>query len=353
MDLMWTHAGRRFGAEDLVHWRRRKDRSLEAAIDDASIVVLGPHASAAFPQELKPFINPDLTLRRQLDYSDWLTGYLGRCWAEASDQVIFIENPHSRVVLDPNRAPSECPMETLKLCFQRLRDVGPNAPLGGVDFIRPVTFGGWPVLLEPKSAQGWQALEKAWSSAAALGAMEYLRLSAQIVEACARRCASVQRRLVVFSLHDTMNHKMGPDGAINIERPVADRLPFWVNLGNLGDPDGGALPDSALSMDTGAARQMASTFLKALTAIEPGAAPEVTLNQPYKGARETQVFGASLAQAGLPSGSGAIQIEFRRESLLGTDATALLMSAGSDWPPIDVVRLQSIAKSLARHLTVS
>lgn len=353
MDLVWTQAGRKFTTDELVHWRHKHHRALETAIDDASIVVLGPHSSAAFPYELKPFVNPDLTLRRQLDFSDWLTGLLGRHWAEASDQVLFIENPHSRLVLDPNRAPSDHPMETLKACFHRIREEGPNAALGGVDFIRPVTFSGWPVLLEPESDQGWKALKEAWSSAASLGAMEYLRLSAQIVDACARRCADGQRRLVVFSLHDTMNHKMGTDGAINIERAAADRLPSWVNLGNLGDLDGEALPDSAVSMDAQSARQMASAFSKALTAIEPGSAPAVTLNQPYKGARETQVFGARLALAGLPHGSGAMQIEFRRESLLGSEASDQLMSPGVDWPPIDEGRLQRIANSLARHVILN
>lgn len=353
MDLVWTQAGRRFTVEELVHWRGKHQRSLETAIKDACIVVLGPHASAAFPHELKPFVNPDLTPRRQLDFSDWLTGHLGRYWAEASDHVLFVENPHSRVVLDPNRAPSEQPMEALKTCFQRLREAGPNADLQGVDSIRPVTFSGWPVLLEPESEQGWMALKEAWSSAAPLGAMEYLRLSTQIVDACVRRCTDVQRRLVVFSLHDTMNHKMGPDGAIDIERATADRLPSWVNLGNLGNLDGEALQESALSMDAQAARQMASAFSKALTAIEPGSAPAVTLNQPYKGARETQVFGARLALAGLPHGSGAMQIEFRRESLLGSEASDLLMSPGVDWPPIDGERLQRIAASLARHVTLT
>lgn len=322
-------------------------------MEEASIVVLGPHASAAFPQELSPFINPDLTPRRQLDFSDWLTGYLGRFWADASDDVIFVENPHSRVVLDPNRTPSEQPMASLRTCFQRLREAGPSASLAGVDFIRPVTFSGWPVLMEPRTAKEWLALEKAWTGAASLGAKEYLRLSAHVVESCARRCASDGRRLIVFSLHDTMNFKMGADGAINLARSAADCLPHWVNLGNLGQPDGSAWPGSTLSIEQDAACQIATAFGTALTAIEPGHAPAVTLNVPYKGARETQVFGALLAQARLPRGSGAMQIEFRRESLLGTQACEVLQTAGDGWPIPNLGRLRMIAQSLARHVGAS
>ena len=39
---------------------------------------------------------PALTRRKQFDYSDVITSSLGRAWAQADPQVVFVENPHSQ-----------------------------------------------------------------------------------------------------------------------------------------------------------------------------------------------------------------------------------------------------------------
>ena len=70
--------------------------------------------------DLLPPGDPALTRRKQYDYSDAITSPLGRAWAAADPAVIFVECPHSRVVLDPNRAPPADAMSSLREFFRRL-----------------------------------------------------------------------------------------------------------------------------------------------------------------------------------------------------------------------------------------
>ena len=101
----WIPAGRTFGFDELVFWKGKGSLPFNSAAARIDTIVLGPHAGARLPAELQPFVDPALTRRKQYDYSDAITSPLGRAWAAADPAVIFVECPHSRVVLDPNRAP--------------------------------------------------------------------------------------------------------------------------------------------------------------------------------------------------------------------------------------------------------
>ncbi len=338
-DLLWLAAGRSHGFDDLVFWQDRGRRPFEAVAAAVTTVVLGPHASAAFPAELKPFIAPGLTLRKQLDYSDVLTSALGRAWAAADPGVVFVENPHSRLVMDPNRAPPAQPLQDLREFWARLarqRAGESGISFAGVDAIRPITFSGEDVLLEPADEAGWAALAAALARSHALGPQAYGAAAESVIDKV--RASGPARGLLVISLHDTMNTKMRADGAIVVERPVADRLPAWVNLGNRGDENG---EGSEVSLAAPALRRLALAWADAL-----GAAPaEISLNRPYKGAHETLRWGQALAGQG---DSGAVQAEFLREALLGPAAVAHLQHPGTDWPQGLEPRLADIARRLAR-----
>lgn len=338
-DLLWLDAGRTHGFDDLVFWQDRGRKPFEAVASDIRTVVLAPHASAAFPAELKPFIAPGLTRRKQFDFSDVLTSALGRAWAAADPTLVFIENPHSRLVMDPNRAPPDQPLQGLREFWARLarqRAGEKGVSFAGVDAIRPITFSGEDVLLEPADEGGWAALAGALSRSHALGPQAYGAAVESVID---KVCANgAGQGLLVISLHDTMNTQMRADGAIVVERPEADRLPAWVNLGNRGDEQG---EGSAVSLPAPALRRLAADWARGL-----GAAPgEISLNVPYKGAHETLRWGQALAGQ---AHSGALQAEFRREALLGPAATIHLQQPGTDWPQGLEPRLADIARKLAR-----
>ncbi|MFN9574417.1 MAG: N-formylglutamate amidohydrolase [Betaproteobacteria bacterium] len=231
-DLLWIDAGRRFGFDDLVfrHDRQRPFAQVAGAIDT---IVLGPHASAAFPAELRPFIAPALTRRKQCDFSDIITASLGRAWVAADPRVVYVENPVSRLVLDPNRAPPADPIAGLREFYRRLarQRAGEPVGFGGVDAVRPITFGGEDVLVEPDSAAAWQTLATTLADVAARTVTAYRACCDEVLRTVIeRRPANAPLR--VFSLHDTMNTKMRADGAIVVERAPADRLPLWAKLCN-------------------------------------------------------------------------------------------------------------------------
>lgn len=339
-EVLWLDAGRTHGFDDLVFWHGRDHGTpFDAVAGSIRTVVLGPHASAGFPAELRPFVAPGLTRRKQFDFSDVLTSALGRAWAAADPTLVFIENPHSRLVMDPNRAPPVQPMADLREFWARLsrqRAGEAGVSFAGVDAIRPITFSGEDVLLQPTDEAGWAALATALSRCHTLGPGAYGAAVEQVMGEVRRE--GPPRGLLVVSLHDTMNTKMRADGAIVVERPVADRLPAWINLGNRGDVQG---EGDAVSLPAARLRQLAATWAQALGA----ARGEISLNHPYKGAQETLHWGQALA--GQPD-SGAVQAEFRREALLGPEATAQLQRPGADWPTGLGERLAGIAGQLAR-----
>ncbi len=351
--LEWIDAGRQFTADDMVFWQGRGREPLAAALPHIDTIVLGPHASAAFPAELRPFVAPALTRRKQFDYSDVLTSTLGRAWAQADPHVVFVENPHSRLVLDGNR---EAPADVgpgLREFFARLarQRHGEKVSFGGVDAVRPITFAGEVVLQEPASEAQWAQLVEALATAGALGARPYFAARQAVIDAvlAARKPGAALR---VVSLHDTMNTKIRADGAIVVERPEADRLPAWVNFGNRGDVQG---EEDGLPLTLAAAemRRIRTAWADAF-AVEFGSTGVMgasagdggfSLNEPYKGAFETVFFGAQLQTLAEPC-VGAVQVEFLRESLLGPAVTAGLQRPGTDWPAPDAAHLARVVASL-------
>lgn len=340
-NLLWIEPGRRFAPGELMHWQG--DASLQARAASIDTIVLGPHASAAFPAELRPFINPALTRRQQCDFSDCTTSVLGRLWSQADDGVIFIENPHARLALDANRAPPPDWLADLQEFFGRLRlqQAGQTPSFSGIDAIRPISFSGTPVLLEPRSAEEWKALGDALGQCISQGITVYRQACEQVLRTV--MAARPGKPVRVISLHDTMNTQMGDDGALLRQRPAAEQLPAWVNFGTLADEQGEAMDEAHPPSYPGAsARQLLRLWSESLGA-ERG---DFSLNRPYKGAYETRHFAEQLRAHKAPH-SGSIQVEFRREALLGEAATARLQEAGEDWPETELPHLQKIAQALA------
>lgn len=371
----WIPAGTRFGEDDFVYYRDKGVRPVGDVLAEIDLIVTGPHGSAAFPEELAPFVDDRLTTRLQFDFTDVSTSPIGRRWAAIDPHVIYVENPHPRAVRDANRPRPADLGAGLREAFDRLRAAGETGrpSLAGVDAVRPVTFGYLPVLREPRSDQGWAELVGALEAAGALGVDEYERVRDDLIErtltAKLTRLATIDpsvlsvsewrsaTTLFTLSLHDTMNHTARSDGAICLERPPADRLPTVVAMSNRGGPDGsvrastsgGLIDDASVpSLDPSTLRALGNAYRFAFEAPGPD---DVAYNRPYLGGHETTVAGPwmrSRAARSLVEGIdgvtvglhlGAWQNEFRREYLLGPDAVAQLMEPGDDWvtPPDDRV----------------
>jgi hypothetical protein len=377
-DLVWIPAGTRFGPDDMLFYADKGRRPLDDVLADIDVLVSGPHATARLPRELEPFLADGLTRRLQFDYSDCTTCPITRRWAELDPHVLFVEDPHPRAIRDPNR-PSPKDLEAdLREAFARVRSAAGSLPsLGGVDAVRPVTFAGIPVFAEPADESGWQGLVGTLSEVAArgVGAYESLRdeLVERVIDAKLRRLGSLDpdrvtvaewrtaTSLIVLSMHDTMNTTALSDGAIVGERNPADRLPEVVALSNRGDLDGEArvpadgsrpAPDDVPTMDPSWLRALAEAHRRAFAVDVPA---HVALNQPYLGSREIQLNGPRLAALSRitlgrhPDGPliglqlGAVQAEFRRETLLGEATTAALHQPGGDWPEIPADHIDAIA----------
>lgn len=347
-ELLWIEAGRQFALEDMVFWQTAGQQPFEQVAAQIDTIVLGPHASAAFPSELKPFVNPELTQRKQCDFSDVLTSTLGRLWAQIDPNTVFVENPHPRVAGDANRAPPLDPMADLRQFFFRLarQKNGEKVSFAGIDAIRPVTFSGELVLGEPQNEAEWAQLAHAMQRCMNQGVTPYRAACQRVVDTVLS--AGPPRAVRVFSLHDTMNTKMHPSGAIVVERPPSDRLPHIANLGNRGDVNGESSDPADLVTISGAhLRQLADQWAQALNIAPEQFASSLTLNQPYKGAYETVFFGQRLAHY-QQHGSGAIQVEFLREYLMGPEQLAALQRPGSHWPDANLQVLTRLATALAQ-----
>lgn len=373
-DIDWIPAGRTFGVGDMVFFAGRGERDLDDVLADIDLIVTGPHASAAFPEEMAPFVDARMTRRLQYDFTDISTSPVARRWAELDPRVLYIEDPHPRAVRDANRPRPDDLGATLRQAFERLVAAGEAKPdLTGVDAIRPVTFGLRPVLVEPHDDAGWNAMVAAFEAAGALGVDRYERvrdeLIERVIEAKLARLSSLDptttseadwasaTTLDHLSIHDTMNHTARSDGAICVERAPADRLPNVVALSNRGDGEGevsvcagvGIRADVAVpTMDPARLRRIAGAYRSAFAADAPG---DVALNRPYLGGHETQVIGPRLRAleplAVVRTGDGPArqlrfgswQNEFLREFLLGPEASAALMAPGREWaaPPAERV----------------
>ena len=239
----WIPAGTRFGIDDMAFFVGSGERDIDEALADVDLVVTGPHAAAAFPAELQPFVDARFTKRLQYDFTDVSTSPIARRWAQIDPHVLYIEDPHPRAVRDANRPHPVDVVAGLREAFARLdaAESGSRPSLAGVDAVRPVTFGYLPVYRKPQDDSEWNELSGALATAGELGIDQYERvrddLIQRVIEAKLRRLATLDpstcsvsewnsaTTLDVLSLHDTMNHTARPDGAICLEREVVDRLP--------------------------------------------------------------------------------------------------------------------------------
>ena len=361
-DLLYLEAGRHFDFQDLVSWCGKDEgEPFEEVATRIDTVVFGPHASAAFPSELRPFISPALTRRKQHDYSDVITSAVGRAWAKADPGVVFVEAPHSRVVGDLNRPPIDDPIPHLRTFFERLRKqrAGESVGFVGIDGVRPITFANEEVLVEPDSEEGWEALAAALDTARCLGSSAYVAAQERVLEMvlASRAVAPQGKPLQVIGLHDTMNTKMHRDGAVTVERPMDGCMPWLVNFGNCGDAHGEYCGADLLT-PAAEMRGVAQCWEAALSPIcgrggqkdmPGGRGGAISLNVPYAGGHEVCTWAARLRQ--LVSATDAplvFQVEFERKALLGPVASQVLLSPGSDWPCADAQYIAEVAIGLRK-----
>jgi hypothetical protein len=369
-DIDWIPRGTTFGVEDMAFFHGKGDRGLDDVLADIDLVITGPHATGAFPEEMQPWVDTRLTRRLQYDFSDVSTSPVARRWAAIDPHVLYIEDPHPRAIRDANRPRPSDIQAVMREAFARIEAEREGRPsLAGVDAIRPVTFGYLPVLRAPVDDAEWVMMEAAFTAAmrGGIDAYEQLRddLIGRVIDAKLRRlyglapgsvsvaewCSATH--LDVLSIHDTMNHTARPDGAVCVERAPADRLPAVVALSNRGDARGEQrTSDSAdlradidvVTMPPARLRAIGSAYRRAFDA---GGPDDVGYNRPYLGGHETQVIGPRLRaiqpRAVVRPDDGparqlhlaAWQNEFCREFLLGEVATAEMMQPGAHWvmPP--------------------
>lgn len=353
--LEWIPSGTRFSFEDIVSWSgKTPGQRFEEVASRIDTIVVGPHASAAFPEELRAFVSPNLTHRKQFDFSDVSTRPLGREWARLDPHVVFVENPHARVVTDPNRARGEDPELHLREFFARLdslRDGTANVSFAGVDAVRPVTFSLEDVLLEPDDEapphgdRSWASLVDALKTTAQLGPLAYERALDRVVGLVLEARAGKQIQFV--GLHDTSNFKMRPDGAIVVERPEKDRLPSIVNFGNVGNSlgDGPTLANTTLASGD-QMRRIASAWAHAFgVESQQDIADAISFNHPYAGGHEVQTWSRRFFQHN-DADVVTFQVEFERAFVLGPKADEALRHPGSSWPAEDSDHVHRVASQL-------
>ncbi len=163
----WIPEGTRFGADEMTYFVGRGERSVDDALADIDLVVTGPHASAAFPAEMQPFVDVRLTKRLQYDFTDVSTSPVARRWAEIDPHVLYVEDPHPRAVRDANRPRPDDLAAVLREAFDRLDEDAPTTrpSLAGVDAVRPVTFGYLPVYTKPRTDTEWNEFGAALTTA--------------------------------------------------------------------------------------------------------------------------------------------------------------------------------------------
>ncbi|QKT12602.1 N-formylglutamate amidohydrolase [Rhodococcus sp. W8901] len=348
---LFVPAGTEFTPEDLVFYADPGNRTLDQALAEADLLVSCPHSGYAIPEELAPFLAPEFTRRLQFDFTDMSTGPIVRRWAEIDPRIVYVENPHPRMIRDPNRARPTDLEATLREAFARVRQAGPGnrADLDGVDAVRPVTFSFYPLLREPTDDAGWKHLADTFTEVADRGLGVYERTRDELVDRMAELALRRGTDFTTLSFHDTMNHTTRRDGAVNVLRAEPDLLPDVVALSNRGDHEGDPRGDNPVTMDPARVRALAQAHRKGFVDFT-AEAEAVQLNQPYLGSQEIIAAGARFAAlrhrteaAGVVL--GAVQAEFRREFLLGERATAELMEPGVDWPTADQDRIDHLARA--------
>lgn len=358
--LHWIPRSRQFVFDDIVFWKGKKRGdefcNIASRIDT---IVLGPHASAAFPEELRPFICQKLTRRKQYDYSDVITGPVGQAWANCDEGVVFVENPHARIAVDPNREHGHDPEPDLRAFFAKLREMRsgrPGVSFVGVDSVRPITFSGEDVLIEPtletitdSDAVSWPSLVGALRQCYALGASVYESAVQQVIGLVTD--ARPGQPLTVIGFHDTNQWKMRNDGALVVERAPSEQLPSFCNFGNQGDFSGNEVPGKMLLGSGPAVREVARCWANAFGVAseqdfmkpkEHAFMEPVSFNRPYPGGYEVCFWAEKLRALG----ALLFQVEFDRAVLLGPQAAAVLREPGVDWPDVDEAHITNVASKL-------
>ncbi|MGH3705601.1 MAG: N-formylglutamate amidohydrolase, partial [Agromyces sp.] len=176
-------AGTAYSARDLTHYAGKGEVGLDEAIARADVLVTAPHAGAAIPEELVPFLIPEFTRRLQFDFTDCSTSPVVRRWAEIDPRIVVVENPHPRMIRDPNREKPADLAATLREAFARVRAAGAwnRVDLSGVDAIRPVTFSFFPLLRVPETDGELQELVERFSAVAERGLGVYERTRDELI----------------------------------------------------------------------------------------------------------------------------------------------------------------------------
>ncbi|RKR76379.1 N-formylglutamate amidohydrolase [Frondihabitans australicus] len=362
-------AGTTFTSDDITFWKGKADggRTLDDAIAAADLLVSCPHAGAAIPEELDRFLAPEFTRRLQYDFTDVSTSAVVRRWAEIDERIVAVENPHPRMIRDPNRAKPADLTADLRKAFARVEKAGRGVKtdLTGVDAIRPVTFSFYPLITPPTDEAGLQELADTFSTTADRGLGVYERTRDELIErfpqaaldAAARGGES--RTFTTLSFHDTMNHTTRVDGAIDVDRDPADRLPAVVALSNRGDAEGERRGDNVVTMDPARLRRLAGAHRRAFGAAFDEPDDAVQLNVPYLGSQEIIQAGArfdavreqrqpqepATAHGAPDLALDAVQSEFLREFLLGPENTSVLTQPGEGWITPDDARVDAIAQA--------
>ena len=342
-----------FTPEEITHYADPDTRSLEEAIADADLLVTTPHSGAAIPEELAEFLSPALTRRLQYDYSDVATAAIVRRWAEIDPRIVAVINPHPRLIRDPNRRKPDDVRADLAAAIERVRAAGAwqRVDLTGVDAIRPVTFSFFPILEIPDTEAGLQRLVDAFAETAEAGLGVYERTREALTDAFIAQGLEQGGVFTRLSFHDTMNTTTTRDGAVNVARAEADRLPAVVALSNRGDHSGEERdPADPPTMDPAALRALAEAHRSGFEVSDPDA---VLLNQPYLGSEEIRAGGAKFRALGAEAAAaglslGAVQAEFLREYLLGPAATAELHEPGTDWISEHPEHIDAVAHACKR-----
>ena len=117
-------------SNEMTHFVGRGERDIDDHLAGVDLIITGPHASAAFPAEMQPFVDSRLTKRLQYDFTDVSTSPVTRRWAQIDPRVLYIEDPHPRAVRDANRARPDDLLPGLREAFARLRGRarGPAVP---------------------------------------------------------------------------------------------------------------------------------------------------------------------------------------------------------------------------------
>lgn len=346
-------AGHTFSPEEITVYANPESRTLDEAIADADVLISAPHAGAAIPEELAPFLSPELTRRLQYDFTDVATNAIVRRWASIDPRVIAVVNPHPRLVRDPNRAKPADIAGDLATAIERTREAGPwqKVDLSGVDAIRPVTFSFFPILEVPTDDAALKQLVSTFVEVGERGLGVYERVRDELMERMLQHAIDTSGRFTRLSFHDTMNTTTTREGAVSVPRDEKDRLPNVVALSNRGGARGESRdPADPPTMNPARLRTLAEAHRAGFRVAHAG---DVALNKPYLGSQEIISARARFVEAADDAARtgaelDAVQAEFLREFLLGDAAASVLHEPGTDWITEDPTHVDEIAQACKR-----